>query len=220
MGDIYVTMKDIEKTYVQWKVALRALESVTGEVVPGDRIAVVGPSGSGKSTLLHIMGGIDVPTSGSIAWPSLGKREELRPKKVGFIFQTVSLVASLTAVENVALPLLLTGENPSESHKAALEALECIGLESIADKLPEELSGGQAQRVATARTLTSRPKLILADEPTGQLDHPTAQHLFDVLLDYIKSSDIALIVATHDAAIARRMEDVWHLNYGRLEAGK
>jgi ABC-type lipoprotein export system ATPase subunit len=220
MGETYVTMKDIEKTYVQWKAVLRALESVTCEVVPGDRVAVVGPSGSGKSTLLHIMGGIDLPTNGNIAWPSLGKREELRPKKVGFIFQTVSLVASLTAVENVALPLLLTGGNPSESRKAALETLERIGLASIADKLPEELSGGQAQRVAVARALASWPKMILADEPTGQLDHPTAQHLFDVLLESIRSSDIALIVATHDAAIARRMESVWHLKHGRLEAGK
>lgn len=220
MGEIYVSMKNVGRTYFQRRVALEALESATCEVVSGARIAVVGPSGSGKSTLLHLMGGIDTPTNGSITWPGLGKKEELRPQKIGFVFQTVSLFASLTALENVELPLLLTGVNPSEAYDAAFKTLKYIGLESIAYKLPEELSGGQAQRVAVARALTSRPKLILADEPTGQLDHPTAQHLFDVLLESIKSSDIALVVATHDLAIAKRMKTIWRIKYGRLEVEK
>lgn len=220
MDDIYVSLKKIGRTYLQEKVALKALESVTCEVVPGDRIAVVGPSGSGKSTLLHLMGGIDMPTNGHITWPALGEKEKLRPQKIGFVFQTVSLFTSLTAVENVELPLLLTGVNPSEAYDTAFKTLKYIGLGSIADKLPEELSGGQAQRIAVARALTSQPKLILADEPTGQLDHPTAQHLFDVLLESIKSSNIALVVATHDLAIAKRMKTMWQIKYGRLEVQK
>jgi ABC-type lipoprotein export system ATPase subunit len=217
MSSIYVNMKDAGRTYLQGKIPVQVLSSITGSVVPGDRIAVVGPSGSGKSTLLHLMGGLDTPTSGSISWPELGQKKDLRPKKIGLIFQTESLLAPLTVVENVELPLLLEGVKPIEARTAAIKALKDIDLEKIADKLPEELSGGQAQRVAVARALSSGPKLILADEPTGQLDHPTAQRLLDVLLACIENSDTALIVATHDQAIAGRLRTTWHLRYGRLE---
>jgi len=217
MSSIYVSMKNAGRTYLQGKVSVQVLTSITGAVVPGDRIAVVGPSGSGKSTLLHLMGGLDTPTSGSISWPELGPKRDLRPKKIGFIFQTESLLAPLTVVENVELPLLLEDVKPVEARVAAMKALKDIDLETIADKLPEELSGGQAQRVAVARVLSSGPKLILADEPTGQLDHPTAQRLFDVLLACIENSATALIVATHDSAIAGRLRTAWHLRYGRLE---
>jgi len=219
MSSIYVRLKDAGRTYLQGKISVQVLTSITGEVVPGDRIAVVGPSGSGKSTLLHLMGGLDTPTSGSISWPELGPKRDLRPKKIGFIFQTESLLAPLTVVENVELPLLLEDVKPLEARTAAMKALRDIDLETIADKLPEELSGGQAQRVAVARALSSGPKLILADEPTGQLDHPTAQRLFDVLLASIENSDTALIVATHDPAIAGRLCTTWYLRYGRLEEG-
>jgi ABC-type lipoprotein export system ATPase subunit len=217
MSSIYVSMKNAGRTYLQGKIPVEVLTSITGAVVPGDRIAVVGPSGSGKSTLLHLMGGLDTPTSGSISWPELGPKRDLRPKKIGFIFQTESLLAPLTVVENVELPLLLEDVKPVEARVAAMKALKDIDLETIADKLPEELSGGQAQRVAVARVLSSRPKLILADEPTGQLDHPTAQRLFDVLLACIENSTTALIVATHDPVIAGRLRTAWHLRYGRLE---
>ena len=217
MPRIFVSMNNAGRTYIRGKIPVEALTSVTCAVCPGERIAVVGPSGSGKSTLLHLMGGLDAPTSGSISWPGLGPKEELRPKKIGVIFQTESLLAPLTVVENVELPLLLEGVDPLKARISALEALRDIALESIADKLPEELSGGQAQRVAVARTLASRPKLILADEPTGQLDHPTAQRLFDVFLASLEDSDAALVVATHDPAIARRMNTVWQIRYGKLE---
>jgi len=220
LDELFVDMRNVGRAYLQGQTDVEALESVTCKVVPGDRIAVVGPSGSGKSTLLHLMGGLDTPTKGSIIWPALGGKEDLRPGNVGFVFQTVSLITSLTALENVELPLLLSQVKPSEARTVAFTALENIGLGSIADKLPEELSGGQAQRIAMARALASRPKLILADEPTGQLDHPTAQHLFDVLLASLESSDIALVVATHDSAIAGRMNAVWHIEHGRLEVTK
>lgn len=220
MADILVRMNSIGRTYLQGTVLVRALASVTCKVGAGDRIAVVGPSGSGKSTLLHLMGGVDTPTEGDITWPALGEKETLRPQKVGYVFQTQSLLAPLTALENTELPLLLAGASPEEARAAALKALTDMGLESIADKLPEELSGGQAQRVAVARALSSRPRLILADEPTGQLDHPTAQHLFDVLLASLAASDTALVVATHDAAIAGRMNTIWRVQHGRLERGR
>ena len=217
MPRIFVSTNNAGRTYIRGKIPVEALTSITCAVCPGDRIAVVGPSGSGKSTLLHLMGGLDAPTSGSISWPELGPKEELRPKKIGIVFQSESLLAPLTVVENVELPLLLEGLDPSKARISALEALRDIALESIADKLPEELSGGQAQRVAVARTLATRPKLILADEPTGQLDHPTAQRLFDVFLASLENSDAALVVATHDPAIAKRMNTVWQIRYGKLE---
>jgi len=217
MSSIYVRLKDAGRTYLQGKISVQVLASITGEVVPGDHIAVVGPSGSGKSTLLHLMGGLDTPTSGSISWPDLGPKRDLRPKQIGLIFQTESLLAPLTVVENVELPLLLEDVKPEEARVAARKALQDMDLEKLADKLPEELSGGQAQRVAVARTLASGPRLILADEPTGQLDHPIAQRLFDVLLASIENSEAALIVATHDPAIAGRLRTTWHLRYGRLE---
>jgi ABC-type lipoprotein export system ATPase subunit len=217
MAEIFVSLNNVGRTYIQGKTPVSALESVFCEVIPGDRIAVVGPSGSGKSTLLHIMGGIDTPTKGYISWPSLGKKETLRPRKVGFVFQAMSLLAPLTAVENAELPLLLAGEKPSEARNAAFKALSDVGLDAVSDKLPDELSGGQAQRVAVARALSSHPRLFLADEPTGQLDHPTAEHLFDVLLDSLKLTNTALVVATHDLAIAERMDTIWLVEHGRLE---
>ncbi len=216
-GDLCVRMIGVRRTYLQGRTPIDALVAATCAVEPRERVAVVGPSGSGKSTLLHLMGGIDTPTAGIVAWPALGDRETLRPRKVAFVFQAMSLLAPLTAVENAELPLLLAGVKGSEARDAALEALAAIGLYAAANKLPEELSGGQAQRVAVARALASRPRLILADEPTGQLDHPTAQQLFDVLLDSLEETDTALVVATHDAAIARRMHTVWHVHHGRLE---
>jgi ABC-type lipoprotein export system ATPase subunit len=217
MSRTFVSMNNVGRIYLQGKIPVQVLTSSTCAVAPGDRIAVVGPSGSGKSTLLHLMGGLDMPTSGSISWPELGPKRDLRPKKIGFVFQMQTLLASLTVVENVELPLLLVNVKPSEARVAAMKALKDIDLETIADKLPEELSGGQAQRVAVARALSSKPKLILADEPTGQLDHPTAQRLFDVLLASIENSDTALIVATHDTAIAGCLHTTWHLQHGRLE---
>ncbi|MBF6614127.1 MAG: ATP-binding cassette domain-containing protein [Chloroflexi bacterium] len=194
-----------------------ALSSATCVVRPGDRIALIGPSGSGKSTLLHLMGGLDTPTSGTLEWPLLGARDTLRPSQVALVFQMPSLLAPLTAVENVELPLLLGGASEKEARTAALDALGRIELEEIADKLPEELSGGQAQRVAVARALAYKPKLILADEPTGQLDHATAGHLFDVWLGALEGTDTALVVATHDLLVANRMHVSWHMQHGTLE---
>jgi ABC-type lipoprotein export system ATPase subunit len=194
-----------------------ALASATCSIMLGDRIAITGPSGSGKSTLLYLLGGLETATSGSVTWPALGSPQELRPAKVTFVFQVPSLLVALTVVENIELPMLLDHIDGKTARRAALTALERVDLSRIADNLPEELSGGQAQRVAMARALASRPKLILADEPTGQLDHPTAQRLFDVLLAALDGTDTTLVVATHDQAVAHRLRTVWRMHHGTLE---
>ena len=217
MHEMLVHMEQGRRTYSRGKTPVVAVAFATCTVVPGDRIALVGPSGSGKSTLLHLLGGLDKLTSGSLTWPALGASETLRPSKIGLVFQMPSLLAPLTVVENVEIPLLLGQASTEKARTAALDALERIGLQSIAEKLPEELSGGQAQRVAVARALATQPKLILADEPTGQLDHPTAKHLFDVLLASLEGTETALVVATHDLAVAERMHTVWHMQHGILE---
>jgi len=217
MAEALVVMHDVSRVYGRGEAAVRALSGATCKVRPGDRVAVVGPSGSGKSTLLQIAGGLDQPTSGAVSWPALGPAQSLRPRQLGYVFQTRSLLPPLTAVENVELPLLLGAGSRAIARAKAMEALECLELGELADKLPEELSGGQAQRVAVARALATRPRLILADEPTGQLDHPSAQHLFVVLLLAIAQSDTALVVATHDLAIADRMHSRWTMHHGLLE---
>jgi ABC-type lipoprotein export system ATPase subunit len=195
---------------------VHALHDVDCTVRPGARIALVGPSGSGKTTLLHLIGGLDLPTSGKVEWPGLGSREQLRPRMVGLVFQTPSLFPALTVAQNVALPLILAGEEEGDETSDLLDA---FGLAELSDKLPEELSGGQAQRVAMARALVIGPRLILADEPTGQLDSSTAQQVFDHLLVRLAGSDAALVVATHDQAVAARMDEQWIMFHGRLIDG-
>ena len=217
MPEVLVDVKEAGRAYRIGERPLVALDSATCRVSSGEHVALVGPSGSGKSTLLHLMGGLDSPTAGEVSWPGLGKRETLRPEKVAFVFQTPSLLAPLTVVENVEMPLLLGRTGAKDARRAALDALERIELDGIADKLPEELSGGQTQRVAVARALAYRPRLILADEPTGQLDHPTAEHLFDVWLASLEGTETALVVATHDMTVAGRMKERWRMLHGVLE---
>lgn len=164
------------------------------------------------------MAGLDTPTSGTISWPGLGARETLRPRNVALVFQMPSLLPPLTVAENVELPLLLGGTDEDGARLVAVEMLQRMELLDIADKLPEELSGGQAQRVATARALATGARVILADEPTGQLDHATARRLLDVLLAALQGSDTALVIATHDALVAERMHRRWSMQHGMLEA--
>ena len=220
MPETLVDVREASRSYVLDGREIAALERATCRVLPGDRIALLGPSGSGKSTLLHLMGGLDRPTSGAVTFPALGEIDELRPSQLAFVFQAQSLLAPLTALENVALPLVLDGMKESEAEFRAMRALERLGLEKVARQLPEELSGGQAQRVAVARALAGSPKLILADEPTGQLDSETGRHLMDTLLGALEHTKTALVIATHDLAVARRMGLVWQMRRGVLETGK
>ncbi len=193
-----------------------AVRDVTCDVLADDRIAITGPSGSGKSTLLHLLGGLDVPTTGSVRWPGIGDATDLRPGPVGVVFQGPSLLPPLDVAENVAHPLLLAGAAAAEARSTATAALSRLGLLSLATKLPEELSGGQSQRVAVARVLAGRPRLVLADEPTGQLDHVAGAVVIDALLEAVDHLGAALVVTTHDHQIAARLATRWAMTDGSL----
>ena len=205
------------RTYGEGSAATVALQPADCAVPGGARIAVTGPSGSGKSTLVHLMAGLDDPTVGSIEWPALGSRATLRPGPVAVVFQGPSLLPPLTVEENVALPLTLGGERDAEARTRAHAALAALSVDDLSDKLPEEISGGQAQRVAVARALAGRPRLILADEPTGQLDHESGEAVVSALLAAAGESGAALLVCTHDSAVADRLPIRWTMRNGRLE---
>ena len=207
---------DLHREYGHGPAKVVALTNATCRIHAGEQIALMGPSGSGKSTLVHLLAGIDTPTSGTITWPALVDEPRLRPGPIGVVFQAPSLLPPLTVVENVALPLLLGGTSDTEATAAAREALALLELDMLANKLPEELSGGQAQRVAIARILAGNPKLILADEPTGQLDHDTATHVIDVLIAAADASGAALLINTHDPAVAARFAMHWSMHDGTL----
>jgi ABC-type lipoprotein export system ATPase subunit len=206
----------VGRIYGSGRAAVVALQDVTCDVEPGEQVALVGPSGSGKSTLLHLLGGLDTPTTGTISWPALGERNALRPGPVGVVFQGPSLLPPLDVTENVALPLLLGGADPNRATAGAHAALARLGLEELAAKLPEELSGGQAQRVAVARVLAGAPRLILADEPTGQLDHVAGGQVIDVLIETAAATGAALLVSTHDDELATRLTTQWQMSDGLL----
>jgi putative ABC transport system ATP-binding protein/lipoprotein-releasing system ATP-binding protein len=204
------------RTFGRGQAATVALQPTDCELPPGARVALMGPSGSGKSTLLHLMAGLDEPTSGEVRWPALGPPEALRPGPVAVVFQGPSLLAPLTVAENTALPLVLGGTTYSDALRAGQAALERLDLAELVGKLPEEISGGQAQRVAVARALAGDPRLVLADEPTGQLDHESASAVVDVLLAAASHSEAALVIATHDPAVADRLPEKWHMHDARL----
>ncbi|MDQ6797882.1 MAG: ATP-binding cassette domain-containing protein [Actinomycetota bacterium] len=217
MTDLICRCVNVARTYGSGRTATVALHGTSGEVAEGDRIAIIGPSGSGKSTLLHLMAGLDRATAGTVDWPALGPAERLRPGPVAVIFQGPSLLGPLDVIENVALPLLLGGASEAKATDAARRALVRLDLSALAAKLPEELSGGQAQRVAVARALAGNPRFILADEPTGQLDHVTAGQVVDVLIAAAGDCGAALVVATHDPVMADRLRQRWALIDGRLQ---
>lgn len=215
-GEQLVRCQGAARTYGSGSTATVALEPTDCEIRRGQRVAVVGPSGSGKSTLLTLMAGLDAPTLGTVDWPAIGDRDALRPGPVAMIFQGPTLLPPLTVAENAALPLILGGMSEAEARPLAGAALERLGLGALADKLPEEISGGQAQRVAVARALAGSPQLVLADEPTGQLDSASGATVVDVLLDAADHAGAALVVATHDPAVARRLDERWEMHSGRL----
>jgi putative ABC transport system ATP-binding protein/lipoprotein-releasing system ATP-binding protein len=212
MPDILVEGKDVARRFGHDILALLPASFV---IRSGDRIALLGRSGSGKSTLLHLIAGLDAPTGGALSWPALVPGSALRPTYIGVVFQAPSLIPTLSVVENVEVPLRIAGRISSPRTRA-MAALETLGLADIADKVPDELSGGQAQRVALARAIALKPRLILADEPTGQLDQLIARQTVDALLDSIEGSDTALVVATHDPSVAQRMKTTWLMDHGEL----
>lgn len=206
----------VARTFGTGSAAIVAVHDVNCAIHPGERIALMGPSGSGKTTLLHLLAGLDQPTTGTITWPGIGTIDDLRPGPVAVVFQAPSLLPPLDAVENVALPLLLAGIDRNEAATRARNALTRLDLDDLTDKLPEELSGGQAQRVAIARVLADHPKLILADEPTGQLDHRSGEAVIDALMAAAQHTGAALVVNTHDPAVADRLDLHWSMTNGTL----
>ena len=219
MNEILVSLENVSRCYEDGGRRRAALTNISCQVLAGDRVAVIGPSGSGKSTLLHLMAGLDKPTSGVVSWPALGPETELRPDEICVVFQTPSLLPTLTVLENVELSWLLSKRDEANARPAALGALQKLGLSAIANSLPGEISGGQMQRVAAARAIVCEPRLILADEPTGQLDSTTASKLIEELLGAVAGSGAALIVATHDSTIAGCMRRQWRMAHGKLELG-
>jgi ABC-type lipoprotein export system ATPase subunit len=213
---VLVRCEGVARTFGSGAAAVVALHGATCDVLAGQRIALTGPSGSGKSTLLHLMAGLDDPTAGVLTWPALGERAALRPGPVAVVFQGPSLLPVLDVVENVALPLVLGGATDRHARAEAQYALDLLGVGGLAAKLPEELSGGQAQRVAVARALAGRPRLVLADEPTGQLDHVNGAAVVDALLAAAGEADAALVLCTHDPLVAEHLPDRWRMADGRL----
>jgi putative ABC transport system ATP-binding protein len=209
-GTVLVDFAELAKTYGTGSAAVVAVHGATGSIVAGARVALVGPSGSGKSTLLHLLAGLEEPTAGAIERPCPG---------VGLVFQGPSLLPSLDVAENVALPLLLDGHPQDEADRRARHALRQLRIGDLAAAMPDTLSGGQAQRVAIARALARRPLLILADEPTGQVDRRTADLVVDVLVATAAEIGAALVVATHDPAVAGTLTEQWHMTDGRLDTG-
>jgi putative ABC transport system ATP-binding protein len=215
MSDLLVKCSDLARTYGAGVAAVVAVHGVNCYVTAPSRIALTGPSGCGKSTLLHLMAGLETPTTGTVEWPGLAAVPP-NPHEVGLVFQSPNLLPDLDITENVALPLLLAGASEAEAAVRAMRALERLGIEHLACDLPDELSGGQAQRAGVARALVAGPRLILADEPTGQLDRDTAQQVVAALLEAADSSGAGLVIATHDDAVADRLPTRWSMRDGAL----
>lgn len=211
-----VRAKRASRSYRAGSTTVTALEDASFVVTEGAQIALAGPSGSGKTTMLHLAAGLDLPSDGSVTWPALGQREKLRPGLVSMAFQGPSLIPQLTVAENVALPLLFMGISESEALKQAEEFLGLLEAADIAGNLPEEISGGQSQRADLARAIITGPALILADEPTGQQDSEGARRLMDTILDFALEIGAALLVATHDSAVADLLETRWSIADGHL----
>ncbi|MEU6194813.1 ABC transporter ATP-binding protein [Streptomyces sp. NPDC047061] len=211
--EVLVSCSDAALTFGRGAQAVVAVHGAALEIRAGDRLAVVGPSGSGKSSLLHLLAGLEQPTSGTVT-----RAASLGPYDIGLVFQGDSLIPALDVVENTALPLVLTDRPEDEARLCALAALALVDAADLADRLPEEISGGQAQRVAAARVLAQAPRLILADEPTGRLDHATGARVLDALLTAADRTGAALVVTTHDPAVAARLTVRRSMCAGRLLA--
>jgi len=218
-----IRLSKVSKTYYRGKEAIDVLSDLDLDMPEGAFEALMGPSGSGKSTLLNLIAGLDSPTRGTITVSgqdlsrmSEAQRAHWRSQNVGFIFQTYNLLPVLTAVENVELPLLLTTVPSRERRARALTALRAVGLEDRADHRPDQLSGGQAQRVAIARAIVTDPKIIVADEPTGDLDRTSADQILELLVRLNKELNKTIVMVTHDPTAAERASIVRRLDKGAL----
>jgi putative ABC transport system ATP-binding protein len=222
-SETVIQIEKLVKTYQLGKVSIPALRGISFDVAKGEFLVVMGPSGSGKTTLLNLIGAIDKPTSGAVFIDgkditTLGEGEltKLRRHKIGFIFQFYNLIPALTALENVELPLLTAGVSRKDTSQRASELLETVGLTERVNHFPDELSGGEQQRVAIARALANKPSVILADEPTGDLDTKTSMEVVQILHDSSKKESATVIVVTHDPLVAEKADRILQMRDGNI----
>lgn len=218
---------NITKTYTMGNNEVRALRGITLDVNKGEFLAITGFSGSGKSTLMHILGCLDIPTTGeyliddiSVGESTRDELAQIRNKKIGFVFQKFYLLPDLTACDNICLPQLYAGVPENEARKFALELLDMVELSHRADHYPYQLSGGQQQRVAIARSLSNKPSIILADEPTGNLDFETGNTIMDIFSELNKNHETTIIVVTHEPVIAQKTNRIIELIDGTIKTDK
>ncbi|MPZ99248.1 MAG: ATP-binding cassette domain-containing protein [Dehalococcoidia bacterium] len=225
MPDAIIEVRDLVKTYDTGAVTVHALNGVTLDVPRGEMVAIMGPSGCGKTTLLNCASGIDEPTNGLIRIEGTdistlddNTKTSYRARRMGFIFQFYNLLPVLSAVENVELPLLVSGTPASEARPKALAALERVGLADWAGHRPAQLSGGQRQRVTIARALVNDPAIVWADEPTGDLDSTTADQIMTLMQDLNREQQQTFVIVTHDPGIAQRCHRIIHMRDGQIES--
>jgi putative ABC transport system ATP-binding protein len=227
IGTPVIELCDISKVYQMGEVEVHALRGVSLEVERGEILTIMGPSGSGKSTMMNIIGCLDQPTGGTylLEGDDVGHLHDedlatIRNRRIGFVFQTFNLLARTSALQNVTLPLIYAGVGRSERREKAREALESVGLGHRLDHLPTELSGGQQQRVAIARALVNNPSIILADEPTGNLDSKSGAEIMAVLQGLNRERGMTVVLVTHDPVIARHTERIIHLHDGEVSGNE
>ena len=218
-----VELSDLRKSYQEGERVHAVLDGATASIAGGERVAILGPSGSGKSTLLNLISGTDLPDSGTVRIDGVDvtgltelERTLFRRVHVGFVFQFFNLLPTLTVLENLLLPLELTGSRDAEGEARAHELLERVGLSDRFGAFPDRLSGGEQQRIALARALVHRPGLLLADEPTGNLDQDLAEHVGELLEELSAGFGTTLVVVTHSRELAARMDRTLHVDHGRL----
>ena len=216
-------LQDLQRSYAQGSRVIEVLKGATASLYAGETVALLGPSGAGKSTLLHIAGLLERPDGGAVVINGVdcvklgdSERTSMRRSEIGFVYQFHHLLPEFSALENIALPQLILGLSRAEAEERARQLLDSLGIAERGDHRPAQLSGGEQQRVAIARAVANGPRLLLADEPTGNLDPPTAERVFEQLMGLVRHSGVAALIATHNLELAARMDRILRLKEGLL----